>query len=418
LAAFKTAAEPVQVRHPAATRRPDLSREFSLDLGLRIHSDLSTVESEWRSFERLSDCTAFQTFDWLAAWQRQIGERGGVIPAIVVGRFDDGKTAFILPLAVVPQRLTRRLCWLGQGQCDYNAPLLARDFSQRVTPERFLAAWQEIRRRLQRDPLLRHDWIKLEQMPQTVGAQNNPFTYLGVAPNPSGAHLTQLGGDWKNFYTEKRSSATRRRDRAKLRHMSRYGDIRFLTSADADDGRRTLEILMEQKRRALLRMGITDIFAQPGSRDFFFDLASNPKTRHLVHISRIEVGADCAAANFGLVFGDRYYHVLTSFDRDIEVSRYGPGALHLRKLMAYAIGLGLRQFDFTIGDEPYKLEWSDADLKLWDHTAAATWRGWPARRYANVRRRLKRFIKQTPFAWRLVYRVRAAIGPLLYPQAS
>ena len=104
-------------------------------LDLRIYSDLNAVETEWRRFERAADCTAFQTFDWLATWQRHIGARQGARPVIAVGRFADGEIACILPLCIVPAHLARRLCWLGQDLCDYNAPLLARDFSQRVTPE-------------------------------------------------------------------------------------------------------------------------------------------------------------------------------------------------------------------------------------------------------------------------------------------
>ena len=84
------------------------------------------------------------------------------------------------------------------------------------------------------------------------------------------------------------------------------------------------------------------------------------------HISRVEVGDTWAAANFAIVFGDCYYHVLASYEDDAAVSHYGPGALHLRELLAHAIKLGLRRFDFTIGDEPYKDEWSDTSIKLYD----------------------------------------------------
>ncbi len=357
----------------------------------------------------------FQSFDWLATWQCYIGESEGVMPAIVLGTFADGDTAFILPLAIEAKRLAKRLCWLGQDLCDYNVPLLARDFAQRVPPDHFVAVWRQLRERMQRDPLLRHDWIELEKMPETVGGQINPFTYLGVTPNASGAHVTRLGGAWEKFYKEKRSSATRRRDRAKRRHMSEFGEVRFVNAADQDDARSTVETLMDQKSRSFMRKGISDMFAQPGCRKFFLALASNPKTRQLVHISRIEVGPICAAANLGLVFGDCYYHVLASFGES-EVAHYGPGALHLRELLAYATGLGLRRFDFTIGDEPYKLEWSDVHVRLCDYSTAATRRGWAANALSIPRRRLKRFIKQTPFMWRLVSRIRAAIGSLSLPQ--
>ena len=134
--------------------------------------------------------------------------------------------------------------------------------------------------------------------------------------------------------------------------MSQFGDVRFATATDAEDARRTLETLMDQKSRSLTRKGIPDIFAPPGHREFYRDLVSNPKTRHLVHVSHVDIGTVYAAANFGIVFADCYYHVLASFV-DTEVARYGPGVLHLRELMAHAIKLGLKRFDFTVGDEPY-----------------------------------------------------------------
>jgi D-aspartate ligase len=413
LLAHRNTNVPAEAGHAAMARLADLTREFAPEISFSIHHSLETAEAEWRRFEQFADCTAFQSFDWLATWYRHIGRVDGVIPVIAVGYFATGETALIAPFGVEPGRLSRRLRWLGQDQCDYNAPLLAPDFSQRVAPDRFLAAWQQLRRLIQSDLRSRHDWIELEKMPQTIGVQVNPFTYLNVTPNPSSAHLTQLGADWEKFYYDKRSSATRRRDRAKRRHMSEFGEVRFVTCTEHDDARRTLEQLMEQKARAFARRGIFNIFARQGYREFLFDLASNSNLRHLFHISRIDVGETCAAANFAIVFGDCYYHVLASYDDSAAISHYGPGALHLRELLAHAIKLGLRRFDFTIGDEPYKQEWCDSSLKLHDYSTAATWRGWPSSLSSRGRRRIKRFIKQTPIAWRLVSSIRSALGTLL-----
>jgi len=407
LTAFRTL--PADFGAAALAPRSDLPQSCA-GLTLLLHHDLASVESQWRRFEGVAACTVFQTFDWLSAWQRNIGRRDGTVPVIVIGSYADDKPAFILPLAVESHRFARRLCWLGRELCDYNAPLLARDFSQRVTPDRFVALWRELCRRLQSDERLRYDWIEFEKMPETVGDLVNPFGHLDVMLNASGAHLVQLGGDWESFYFNKRSSATRRRDRVKRSRMAASGEVRFVISRDLDDTRRTLETLMEQKSAAFARSGIPNMFARAGYRDFFLDFVSNPKTKSLVHVSRIEIGTHCAAANFGLMFGDRYYHVLASYDHNLKAARFGPGVLHLRELMAYAIGKGLRLFDFTIGDEPYKLEWSDIHVTLFDYVAAATWRGRAAAYCSMTRRRLKRFIKQTPLAWRLAGFFRAALG--------
>lgn len=417
LTALRNSALAFDARADAAACRTDQISAAPAPLKVSIHDDFASVEALWRRFERVTDCTPYQTFDWLAAWQRHVGAREGVRPVIAVASFADGEPAFLLPLAVEPCGATRRLCWLGQDLNDYNAPLLAKYFAQQVTPERFVDAWREVRARVQRDPALRHDWIELEKMPPDVGGQANPFCRLAVGANPSGAHAADLGSDWKEFYFDKRSSATRRRDRIKRKHLSAFGDVSFVTEADPRDIARTLQTLMQQKSRQFARRGIGDMFARPGWREFFLDVAVNPATRPIVHVSRVQIGDVCAAANFGLVFGGTYYHMLASYD-DGELSRYGPGALHLRELLAYAISRGLRRFDFTIGDEPYKREWSDSAATLWDYHAVASWRGWPAFCCAALTRPLKRFIKQTPRAWRTVSYARALLGGFLHRAAT
>lgn len=406
---------PVDAGHPAVPRWADFSHDPTPRLTFGIHTRFDTIESEWRRFQHVADATPFQTCEWLAAWQRHIGNRDGVVPAIIVGRYADGGTAFIAPLAVEPQRLARRLCWLGQDLCDYNAPLLARDFSQRVTTACFLALWREIETRLRAERQMQYDWIEFEKMPQTVGGQTNPFVALDVIANANSAHIAQLEGDWETFYRAKRSSATRRHDRAKRKRMAEHGEISFRTVTEPSALRDTLGILWEQKKRIFARKGISDVFAKPGYREFFADFASNPDSRYLAHVSRVDIGQTCAAVNFAMLFGDCYYHVLASYS-DGRLTRHGPGMLHLRELLAHAIGIGMRRFDFTIGDEHYKLEWTDIRLPLYDYSSAATLRGWPASVASIARRHAKRFIKQTPALWNLVTRARGALGPFLYPQ--
>ena len=135
--AYGTADAPAAAGHAAVARLATLSREFAPDLGVVIHDNLEAVEGEWRRFEEVSDCTAFQSFDWLATWQRHVGNRNGVIPAIVVGCDAAGAILFLLPLAVRTVGFARELAWLGSELCDYNAPLLAANFSERSGGTRF-----------------------------------------------------------------------------------------------------------------------------------------------------------------------------------------------------------------------------------------------------------------------------------------
>jgi CelD/BcsL family acetyltransferase involved in cellulose biosynthesis len=69
-------------------------------------------------------------------------------------------------------------------------------------------------------------------------------------------------------------------------------------------------------------------------------------------------------------------------------------------------------FDFTIGDERYKRDWSDTELRLFDHFSAATVRGWPIVMMSVGFTKLKRWIKQTPVLWDAFQKVRAFAGSL------
>ncbi|HEX3504371.1 MAG TPA: GNAT family N-acetyltransferase [Xanthobacteraceae bacterium] len=410
-ASARAAAIPFEADRTAHSRDADMSPGAAPEISFRIHTSLAAVESEWRRFEQGAAATPFQTYEWLAAWHRHIGIRSGVVPVIVVGHLATGEVAFILPLAIHQRPPLRRLSWLGQDLCDYNAPLLSRDFCRRVSTESFHGLWRRLQAQMQSDRETRYDWIDFEKMPATIGTEINPFIGFELTPNANSAHMMYLGDDWETFYRAKRSSATRRHDRAKHKRMAQFGDVRFVTAAAPADARTALETLMRQKGLAFSRKGISDMFARPGCREFFLDFASNPATRHLAHVSRLEIGSIDAAVNFGIVRGDCYYHILSSYC-DGRVAHFGPGALHLRELMAHAINLGLRKFDFTIGDERYKNEWCDEQLRLFDYSAAATWRGWPASALCAARRRLKRTIKQTPLMWSAASQFRAAFGAL------
>lgn len=380
-------------------------------LDLSVHDNLEAVESAWRGFQRHADCTAFQTYEWLSAWQRQIGARNDVIPCVVLARDASGAVLCILPLATRPAGFVRELTWLGTELCDYNAPLLAPDFSARVDAAEFAALWRRALDLLQQQPRLRFDMIRLEKMPEAIRGQPNPMLFLPATPHPSGCYATALAQSWEAFYAAKRSPSTRRRDRTKRNRLAEFGEIKFETPATPAGALAALAALVEQKSAFFAQRGIPNLFARPGYLEFFRDLASSAQSAGLVHVSELKVGPQIVAANFGLTFGGRYYYVLSSYT-DGELARLGPGAIHLHELMRYAIEHHFTMFDFTVGDERYKLDWCDGGRPLYDHVSVTSWRGGLIAAPALAFKKIKRKIKQTPLLWAAFSRARASAATL------
>jgi CelD/BcsL family acetyltransferase involved in cellulose biosynthesis len=392
-------------RHALRAAAPNASR---LNVELSLHHDLDSIESDWRAFEATADCTVFQTFDWLSTWLRNVGVHEGCKPAVVIGRYE-GTILFLMPFALEGSAGLRKITWLGSYLCNYNGPVLIRDFSRRVSSPQFIQLWQDIQSLLRRQ--LGHDIVDLEKMPITIGEQANPFCAMRVTPHVNDAYMTVVGGDWEAYYAAKRSSSSRKTDRKKRKRLADHGETRFITAASRDDVLRSVDALIDEKRRSYAKLGVANMFDWPGYRDFFIDLATGVQSARLTHVSRVDVGEMTAAANFGLTYRGRYYYILAGYD-DGELARFGPGAMQLQDVMRYAADNNCPLFDFTIGDEPYKREWCDVEIGLCDYVSPASWRGSLVAATTVPFRQIKRWIKRNPTAWAMVRKARSMLGAL------
>jgi CelD/BcsL family acetyltransferase involved in cellulose biosynthesis len=77
--------------------------------------------------------------------------------------------------------------------------------------------------------------------------------------------------------------------------------------------------------------------------------------------------------------------------------------------MHYALEQDVKVFDFTVGDEAYKREWCEIELKLYDHVSSSSLAGALAVSALDAARRAKRAIKQSPWLWPIAQRVRAKV---------
>ena len=158
-----------------------------------------------------------------------------------------------------------------------------------------------------------------------------------------------LAGTGK-FYTAKRSSATRRRDRTKRKRLGELGAVAWSPRRREVEIVQTLDILMAQKARSFARMGVANLFAYPGYAEFYRALASDAASRPLAHVSRLDVGATAAAINLGLSIAAAI--IICSPAMMTARSRVSGRAWRICTtscITPSTQGCGL--FDFTIGDE-------------------------------------------------------------------
>ena len=379
------------------------------DIRISVLDNLDAAERPWRALESRSDCTAFQAYDWVAAWQRHIGELHDTRPAIVIGEGADGHPLFVLALAVEKHRGLKCLTWLGSDLCDYNAPILDRDFAAGLDGDRFHALWRLALERLADHPRLRFDYVDLQRMPESIGTARNPFLALAPDLHPSGAHayhaVRRLGALLCGETL--RCDAQDRAQEAEASGQIRRAGIRRRPGHPPTGNGRSTFLWIRNRNR--WRAWASRTFSTGPATGLLPRGTSDPAMRGLVHIARLDLGTMTAATSIGLTFGGCFYLIVASYDGG-EVSRHGPGAAHLNELLRYAIEHDCHQFDFTVGDEGYKLDWGDITIRLYDYLSARSLRSLPLVFATKQYRRLKRFIKQTPVLWHVFSALRARFG--------
>src|ERR1700743_2542276 len=99
-----------------------------------IFGHLAQAETIWRDLEdQRHFSTAYQRFDFLSAWQRQVGERENFKPFIVVARDVERRPLLLLPLALRQERGVRTASFMGGKHATFNMALWDKEFAAGAT---------------------------------------------------------------------------------------------------------------------------------------------------------------------------------------------------------------------------------------------------------------------------------------------
>jgi CelD/BcsL family acetyltransferase involved in cellulose biosynthesis len=163
-------------------------------------------------------------------------------------------------------------------------------------------------------PATRHDLITFDKMPAKIGAQRTRCwrsTSSAIRAALRDGASRGLGA----FYASKRSSSTRRRDRTKLKRLGELGPVKFVNPDTECRTGADLRPPGAAEEQGLRAHGRAEPVRGHGHAAFYRELATSPRYRSLVHLSRLDVGPTWAALNLGLTFRDCYFHILASYGR-------------------------------------------------------------------------------------------------------
>lgn len=360
------------------------------NLNLRYFNSFEDAREEWLGLEKKAVFYYFQSFLWLSEWYYHIGKISGSEPFIIaVYRGDELVSLF--PFCIKREYgIYRLLTCMGGKLADYNAPIFSKLLSEEERRNISIMVIKELCGIKNIDLLLFlriPEYLndgKINPMINTdiIRPCTHPEDYL-YAP-----YLVLK--DWENIYTKvnkrKRSVSSKFR-----RRLSDLGTIEFRIAENLHEVEEVTKVTITQKAKRLFKKVKTNLFEDSDYINFYINTGLKAYNEGYLHLSWLKLNEEIVATHWGILFNSRLYWLVPSFNYNYQ--KNAPGRLLLEEIIHWCCENKVKCFDFCLGDEPYKSDWTDTKMILYRYLKPLTFRGFIYDKlYRKVKPLLKKYI--------------------------
>lgn len=305
----------------------------------------------------------FQRAQWLETWFGAYGQPSAKILAASIEDAATGEPVFVLPLMVESRGgIVRLSAWDG-GVSDYNAPVLSKAFAP--GPADMKRLWGELLRAL---PAA--DVLTLEKVPSVIGALDNPLLAVdGVHESRFARHALPMpeDGDFEALRARRFDPSHRRTLAKKRRKLQNKGKLEFEFLA-GEAALPTLDRILEWRAERFAEK--SDPTEMRRAEGFYRALCRHTE---IARVGRLTLDGRLLAGCFGTLT-DRTFQLLC-VAHDATFKNWSPGLLAIESSIALLCAQGVTVYDFTIGGEPYKLDFGVEVEKLYALETGLTLKG-------------------------------------------
>ncbi|NLS68960.1 MULTISPECIES: GNAT family N-acetyltransferase [Bradyrhizobium] len=370
--------------------------------GVDIFHDLTAAEATWRGFETSQHSyTPYQRFDFLASWQRQVGEREGLRPFIVVAHDSERRPLLLLPLAIESRLGANCASFMGGRHATFNMALCAKDFAADATEADIAALIRSIAERSRADALaLCQQPLRWRDLPNPLAllphqASVNDCPVLAIEPGAAPAALV--------------SNSFRRRLKGKERKLQALPGYRYYVASESADVCRLLDWFFRVKPQRMAEQKLPNVFAEPGIEQFIRAACLAPRADgngYAIDIHALECDEEVIAIFAGVSDGHRFSMMFNTYTMSAN-SKFSPGLILMRDIIDRHAGLNYRALDLGIGSDEYKRLFCKDDEAVVDSFVPLSLRGKPAASALSAINRAKRAVKQNPALFEIAQNLRS-----------
>ena len=380
----------------------DLPRLDINHLELDIIRDPAAIEAEWQTLAHLPHNSLCQCPAWCLDWWAAHGKA----PLLVRGRLD-GRTVMIVPLMSSRCFGLRIASFPGGRFNNLNTGLFDGAFPNLNTDERAML-FNKMAQSL--NGLI--DLLLLDTVPKSFAGRDNPLHGLGSVEHQDRSYQLPLLADMEQTLRQLNAKTRRKKYRNQYRRLEAAGGFEHICPHDAAGQHDLLDLFFHQKAERLNASGLPDVFRPQEIRTFLHKLVDHsigqtdyPLRLHAIRMHGAHEGHVPAISALSRK-GSYILCQFGSIDNTI-LKEASPGELLFWLMIEQSIKEGGTQFDFGLGDQPYKRSWCPQETVLYDTLLPITKAGRIALPAFVMGTRMKTGIKKNKALYGLIQKVRA-----------
>ena len=338
-----------------------------MDFSIKVYRSLnSELKEHWQNLEQESCGYCFQSYDWFENWTNTFRISNNKHSLCIVVVFFKSKVLCIFPLEIERNFNLSILKWAGGDQADYCGPILSKTFS--INKEQFVSLWEKII-----ESISAVDIVYLCKQPEYVEDMQNPFVLHLKNYRDSNIYHILLPKTWKEYTNSILKKNFLLQNLRKKKQLKKLGNLKFRIATTKVDKDKFIDSLIDQKNKRLSSFGHKDVFKLK-NLNFYKEFENKQLRKIKTHVSSLILNDELIAIHWGVIYNNRFYYLLLSM-KEGNLGRYSPGRLLISLLVRWSISKKLKIFDFTLGEENYKKNWSNSTSGLFNHVRSNTLRG-------------------------------------------
>lgn len=344
---------------------------LALEKNLRINvvSDVAGFDAlltEWETLHAASSASVFQSFTWLRAWWRHLGEGIASCELHIVLIRQHGSLVAIAPFLIQSKKISRlayqkELRFMGTGISDYMDVILMPGLENtllRKIASHLGTLWRSI------------DSINLveiadESLTRRVLGDELKSYGVGVTVKVCDAcPQVELKANWAETLTTL-GGKRRRHLQAEFRQLHDNFPIGYECIEDATMLDEALGDFIAMHKQRMAKTGKDGAYADGRLEDFHREVCKEFHKNGWLFLSFLTLGGKRVAAACSYMYKQKTYLHVCGIGEMGDAWRYSPGIVLQCLCIQESIRRGVKTYDFLRGTESYKYRLGAVDFPNW-----------------------------------------------------